>query len=236
MAGAAGLGSLFGDSEEEKARKKAAATQQLYQGAKNEFGYSQGAFDKSGQIYGMQDRSANMKNLAMNGTRDDRGLTQQLQLMAAGKGPSAAAQMLRAGNQQNAMLQQGLANSGSGQNAAGNALAAARSAGQARGSLGAQMAQARTQEQLGAIGQLGGVLANQAQSRNQLLQLEMNQALAGASNDLQREQIRQQYINQMAATAAGQQTNPSALEAGLGAFSGGLSAASGAGLFGGGGK
>lgn len=223
-----GAFSAFGVGPRQSAQDKRL---EAYRGAKDEFGYNQGVLDAAGGVYRHQGRADDLLRLANSGTAADRQLVAGLQNMAAGKGPSVAQNMLMASNRQNALLQQGLANSGSGQDAAANALNAARSNAQARGSLGAQLASARIQEQQGAMQQLGGVLANQAQSRNQLLGMEMQQALASATNDLQREQIRQQYINAMANSQF--QGDKSWLETGLGAVS---TLTGGAGLLGGGGK
>lgn len=223
-----GVWGALGFGERQSAEDK---RREAYQGAKDAFGYNQRVLDSAGGIYRHQGRADDLLRLANSGTAADRQLVSGLQNMAAGRGPSIAQNMLMSSNRQNALLQQGLANSGSGQDAQANALNAARNNAQARGSLNSQLASARIQEQQGAMQQLGGVLANQAQSRNQLLGMEMQQALASATNDLQREQIRQQYINAMANSQF--QDDKSLLETGLGAFSG---VAGGLGALGVGGK
>lgn len=163
--------------------------------AKNAFGYSQPVFNTAGNIGGEGQRQQRFLGNAA-GSAEQGMLLRGLQGLANGTGPSAAGRMLTAQSNQNILQQQALANSGGG-NAALNAALAARSAASARGSLANQLGNARVQEQLGAYGQLGAAVANQQQNTNQNLQMEMQQALANATNDLDRERIRASYIQAM---------------------------------------
>lgn len=108
--------------------------------------------------------------------RDLRGNITQLQNMAAGRGPSLAEGQYRQASDTALQQQMAMAQSGRG-NAARSARNAAVGQAQIGQGLASGVAQARTNEQMGAIGQLTGALgqAGSLEMQRQGLQAQLNQ-------------------------------------------------------------
>lgn len=209
--GAAGaIGGLINPGKSE-AEKRA----ELVNKAKNAYGYNQDVMNQIGNIGGAQQRSNDLNRLAA-GSEQERLLLEGLRKASGVGGPSVAANQLRAQSNQALLSQQGALSSG-GSNVGAAMAGASRGAAAGRSQLMNAAGAARAGEQLNMYGQFGSAVANQAASRNQLLQLEMEQALKQAGNELDRERIRASYMGQMMGIQA--QSDPSALQAGLSAFS-----------------
>lgn len=224
------LGGLFGGGESEEDRRKRIQQElEAQYGAANLNNVAyQGGADR-GQRFLNAANQAQGRNVVgqlydptQSGFRaDQQALVGQLQRQALGQGPSVAAQQAKLQNQQAVANQFAMMRSGQGGAAAKRA--AMQNASMQQGSLAGQSALARTQEQLGAISQLGNVLSgargqdntyqnmllgrsqaqaglnlqqqgqNDAQQRA-MLQQEMQNALYGQQAGLQQEQFRQQLM------------------------------------------
>lgn len=225
-----GLSNLFGESDEERnerLRKEAegqygrtdvnnlALQGQAARGDRflNAANQAQGR-NVVGQLYSPQQSSFR---------GDQQALIQQLRAQAQGQGPSLAAEQARQQNQRAVANQFAMMRSGQGGAAAKRA--AMQNAALQQGSLAGQSAMARTQEQLGAMSQLGNVLSgargqdntfqnmllgrsqaqgqlnlqqqgqNDAQQRA-MLQQEMMNAVYGQQAAAQQEKLRNQLIQQ----------------------------------------
>lgn len=185
------LGGLFGGGPEP------------YQPDKNSFnvpGYDQQnhAYTSLANRYGGR-AAPQMRAYGIGGTQmadssfrgDQTALVRQLQAQAAGRGPGQRLVQMHAQNAADRGMQQQMGNAagaapGSG---AGAARSAALAGGQMQSAVGQQSAMGGLEAQLGAMGQLGGVLSGargQDLSRNQAnMQARMNTQLANQSANMQ---------------------------------------------------
>lgn len=139
-------------------------------------------------------------------------LLQQLQAQARGQGPSLAALQAQQAGNQGLMAQRAMAASAApGQQGLAQRMAAQQGA-NITGSIAGQSAMGRAQEQLGALGQLGGALQNfrqqdigqmsvNDQARNELLRQELQNAQLMQQGGIAQQQSRDQQL----ATLLGQQ-------------------------------
>lgn len=142
--GAGMIGSLFGNSKEDEYNRRLKEMQSQY----------------GGRVAPQAGAAAQASNSDFRGNQSD--LVSRLEALSRGQGPSLAAQQFREATDQNVRSQQAMASSGR-----GGPLAAFNAAGN-MGMMGAQAAQgsalARTNEQMQAVGQLGGVINQGRQS------------------------------------------------------------------------
>lgn len=187
-----GLGGLFGgDSEADKQR---ALQMKFYNEMSNQGPAAQGQYSEFRN---------NQKNFINN-----------LENQAAGRGPSLAAEQLKAATDRSTKQSQGLAQSGQ-----GNPLAAMMMAQEASGQMGAQNAQtaaaARMQEQLNAQGQLGQAIWSGRSSDE-----DMNRFNASQTNNYNQNnnQLRAMVLGGMGQGANGVSTGQQILSGGAGMF------------------
>jgi len=144
------LGGLFGDQNDEQKRQLELYRQQLL----NRQAPQAGAASQAG----LSDFRGNQQNLIS-----------RLEALSRGEGPSAAGEMLKQATDSNLAQQSSIAQSGRGNAALANIVAAnnAQNFGQAAAG---QAAAARTNEQLGAFNQLGGAVQQGRQGDEQTSQ------------------------------------------------------------------
>lgn len=176
-----GLGGLFGgNGEDPRAKALREQAQQAYGNVNSRPAFQAGPASLSGQSgFAPQQQT----------------LADMLFAMSRGEGPSLAGEQLRAGADRAAGTQAGLAAgaAGRGVNSGAAYLNAANNAGAAQAQANQDAGMARVQEQLGAMGQLGGVLGQgraQDQQNSQFNANEQNQtALANLQALLQGRQL-----------------------------------------------